>query len=185
MTTDKCPNCDGLGFFKVEVLLGKYNYPTCGCCNGTGKMDNTKLSGGETVRSDDLFGLRVVGHEASLPHFFATDAEAKELRMCHRDHSPACLEVVRITVKPNAISLTKESRDDGQQSVIKCPRCGGTLTKNQDSDGYGPEQEAHWFQCDSAECDFDCDARLMANGITWQPVFSSNAAHGDDGRSPL
>ena len=62
---------------------------------------NDKLSGGEAVRSDDLFGLRVVGHESPLPHFFATEAEAKELRMRHRDHSPACLEVVRITVKPN------------------------------------------------------------------------------------
>lgn len=59
-------------------------------------------AGGPAVSSTRLFGLRVIGHDVPLPNFFTTEVEAKELRMRHRDHSPACLEVVRITVEPNA-----------------------------------------------------------------------------------
>ena len=79
-------------------------------CESGDTFPNTDLSGGEAVRSEVLFGLRVVGHEDPLPHFFATEAEAKELRMRHRDHSPACLEVVRITVEPNMVLSDKEPR---------------------------------------------------------------------------
>ena len=90
------------------------------------------------VRSEVLFGLRVVGRQDPLPHFFATEAEAKELRMRHRDHSPACLEVVRITVEPNAAgqwrreapypepdgsAFDSEEPDDREE---RCDSCGET-----------------------------------------------------------
>ncbi len=91
---------DALGVIARNVDAGAVHISWCSDY-AKRVLANAELSGGEAIRSDDLFGLRVVGHEAPLPHFFATEAEAKELRMRHRDHSPACLEVVRITVKPN------------------------------------------------------------------------------------
>jgi hypothetical protein len=50
--------------------------------------------------TDQFFGLRVIGYQMPLSCFFEKDTEAKSMRMCFKDHSPAVLEVVRITVEP-------------------------------------------------------------------------------------
>ena len=70
------------------------------------------------VRSEPLFGLRVTGHRIPLPSMFDTEAEAQNMRMCHRYYSPTCLEVVRIVVEPNVPREMRRGSDVALDAVV-------------------------------------------------------------------